>query len=237
MSRSTSSIAWSKSLLAFLCWFAIWLAPASTSAELAVFTDGRILHIEDAFLRGEQIVLKLHGGGSLIVPAQRVDRVISDVLGEISDSSPSPTRSCEAHWAAQDLPPDTPFIEAIRQAAQAANLNPQLLASLVRAESAFDPDAVSRVGARGLTQLMPSAALDHGVTDPFDVDQNLAGGAAHLRRLLDRFGNLPHALAAYNAGAATVDRYDGIPPYRETQTYVRRVLRLFCPEEQPQSKG
>ena len=76
---------------------------------------------------------------------------------------------------------------------------------------------------------MPSAAADHGITDVFDPVANLAGGATHLRAQIDRFVELPLALAAYNAGATTVNRYGGIPPYRETQDYVRGVLQAFCP--------
>ena len=80
-------------------------------------------------------------------------------------------------------------------------------------------------------QLMPSAAAEHEIRDVFDPVENLHGGAQHLRNMLDRFASLPLALAAYNAGATTVERYDGIPPYKETRNYVRRVLAIFCPEE------
>jgi len=80
-------------------------------------------------------------------------------------------------------------------------------------------------------QLMPAAAAEHEVLDVFDPADNLRGGAEHLRTMLDRFKSLPIALAAYNAGATTVERYKGIPPYKETRDYVRRVLALFCPEE------
>jgi soluble lytic murein transglycosylase-like protein len=104
-----------------------------------------------------------------------------------------------------------------------------LVAAVVQIESAFDPNAVSRAGASGLMQLMPSAAADREVDDVLDPAENLRGGAAHLRIMLDRFESLTLALAAYNAGAATVDRYGGVPPYAETRNYVRKVLELFCP--------
>jgi soluble lytic murein transglycosylase-like protein len=106
-----------------------------------------------------------------------------------------------------------------------------LVASVVQAESAFDSEAVSRVGAAGLMQLMPAAAAEHEVHDVFDPAENLRGGAEHLRTMLDRFDSLPLALAAYNAGASTVTRYKGIPPYKETRDYVHKVLALFCPED------
>jgi soluble lytic murein transglycosylase-like protein len=127
------------------------------------------------------------------------------------------------------LPAGTPFRDQIHQSAKDANLHPWLLAALVQAESGFNPRAVSRAGARGLTQLMPVAIQEHGVMDPWDPGENLRAGAIHLRRLLDRFGDLRLALAAYNAGAATVERANGVPPYRETQRFIHRIMTVFCP--------
>jgi hypothetical protein len=204
--------------------------PGVAMASLAVFVDGRVLKVDDAFLDGTQIVLDLPGGGRMVVPAVRIDRVVAD---EVEDQNPPNTATygdCPAGWTDQPLPRWVSFQTEILAAAKGADLHPLLLASLVQAESAFDPWAVSRVGASGLTQLMPSAAADHGVRDVFDPTENLIGGASHLRALVDRFEELPIALAAYNSGAATIDRYGGIPPYRETRTYVRRVLEAFCPE-------
>jgi soluble lytic murein transglycosylase-like protein len=92
-------------------------------------------------------------------------------------------------------------------------------------ESRYNNNARSPVGAIGIMQLMPSTARGLGIVDPTDVGQNIAGGAAYLRSQLDRFGNnVPLALAAYNAGPGAVHRYGGIPPYRETQNYVRRIM-------------
>ncbi|HPA81575.1 MAG TPA: lytic transglycosylase domain-containing protein [Thermoanaerobaculales bacterium] len=206
---------------------ALLLAPASGSAKIAVFTDGRILKVEDAYLDGDRIVLELAEGGRLVVAAIRIDRVVAD---EVEDH-PRPVApvACPAGWADEPLPDWVPFRASIHAAARAANVHPWLLAALVQAESAFDPRAVSRAGATGLTQLMPAAAADHGIEDVFDPDENLRGGAGHLRLMLDRFATLPLALAAYNAGAATVERYEGVPPYRETRDYVRRILAAFCP--------
>jgi hypothetical protein len=100
-----------------------------------------------------------------------------------------------------------------------------LVKAVIKAESAFDPEALSRAGARGLMQLMPATAAMHGVDDIHAPSDNIDGGVRHLRLLLDQFDwDVPLALAAYNAGAGAVARYNGIPPYQETQTYVRRVL-------------
>ena len=107
-------------------------------------------------------------------------------------------------------------------------LDIDLLASVIKAESGGNVHAVSRTGAKGLMQLMPSTASQLGVSDSFAPDQNLQGGSAYLDQLLSRYHeNLALALAAYNAGPAAVDRYHGIPPYRETRNYVARVIREF----------
>lgn len=112
----------------------------------------------------------------------------------------------------------------ILAAAQRFDLDPELIRALIRAESNFRPDAVSSAGAMGLMQLMPGTAASLGVTDPFDIAQNINGGSEYLRRMLDMFdGNVNLALAAYNAGAGAVQRHGGIPPFRETQNFVPRV--------------
>jgi soluble lytic murein transglycosylase-like protein len=118
--------------------------------------------------------------------------------------------------------------ELLAHAGTAHNIDADLLASVVRAESGGQVGAVSRAGAQGLMQLMPATATDLGVQDAFRADENIAGGTAYLDLLLTKYhDNIALALAAYNAGPAAVDRYHGIPPYRETQAYVARVIREF----------
>jgi soluble lytic murein transglycosylase-like protein len=118
--------------------------------------------------------------------------------------------------------------EMLAHAGAAHNIDADLLASVVRAESGGQVRAVSRAGAQGLMQLMPATASDLGVQDSFKADQNIAGGTAYLDWLLVRYhDNLALALAAYNAGPAAVDRYHGIPPFAETRAYVARVIREF----------
>lgn len=113
-------------------------------------------------------------------------------------------------------------------AGRAHNLDVDLLASVVKAESGGNPRAVSRTGARGLMQLMPGTAAELGVADSYVPGENVGGGSAYLDALLTRYhDNLAVALAAYNAGPAAVDRYHGIPPYRETRLYVARVIHEF----------
>ncbi len=196
-------------------------------AEIVAFTDGRVLKVDDAYLEGEVIVIELPGGGTLQVPATRVERVVADEI----DEDPSPVRDpghCPWAWDGETLPDEMPFATQIDAAARHAGVHPWLLVALVRAESNFDPLAVSRAGASGLAQLMPATAADTGVTDVFDPADNLRGGADYLRSLLERFGSLTLALAAYNAGPATVERYNGVPPYRETRQYVRKITAWYC---------
>ncbi len=118
-----------------------------------------------------------------------------------------------------------PLVEsALTAAARATGLDPALLRAVALVESGGNPRAVSPAGALGLMQLMPSTARALGVSDPFNAFENALAGARFLRELLGRYGgNIDLALAAYNAGPGAVDRYGGIPPYAETQTYVRRV--------------
>ena len=119
------------------------------------------------------------------------------------------------------------FDRLIRNACIRYGVEFELVKAVIKAESAFNPWAISRAGARGLMQLMPETAADHGVADLHSPRQNIEGGVRHLRLLLERFdGNVSLALAAYNAGAGAVNKYNGIPPYQETQDYVRKVLRF-----------
>lgn len=116
----------------------------------------------------------------------------------------------------------------IDEAARLYQLPESFLRAVMRVESDFNPSVVSRAGAMGLMQLMPKTAHSMGVSDPFDVRQNILGGARYLRILANRFkGDLVLTVAAYNAGEGAVEKYNGIPPYKETQRYVRRVLKHY----------
>lgn len=119
----------------------------------------------------------------------------------------------------------------IDRAAQKYKLDPNLLRAVIKSESNFNPEAISKAGAKGLMQLVDTTASDMGVEDVFDPEQNLDGGAKYLRKLLDQFGDTELALAAYNAGPGTVKRYGGIPPYPETQNYVRNIMAELAPED------
>jgi soluble lytic murein transglycosylase-like protein len=212
------------------------LAPSAASLPyMAVLSDGRVLPVAAARLVSRATMrLELGGGAYLEVPAARVQSVVEAAVETRPKGIPRPR--CPTSFAPQPLPSWIPYRTDIVNASRAANLHPWLVAAVAQTESGFDRWAVSRVGARGLMQLMPAVWLDNGLADPHDPLENLRAGCAHLRRLLDRFGDLTLALAAYNAGSVSVEMSGGIPPYRETREFVRKVLAVFCPDERRAAK-
>jgi len=137
---------------------------------------------------------------------------------KINTEPPRKGRKAPEHWRYDGL---------IGTTAARLEVQPALVKAVIAAESNFDPAAVSHKGAQGLMQLMPATAAAMGVDDPLYPPDNVMGGTRYLRGMIDRYGDLERALAAYNAGPGAVDRYGGIPPYAETQAYVRRVLTYY----------
>jgi hypothetical protein len=178
---------------------------------------------------GDKVRLYLTGNGSpssgetnyLEVAADSVVRV------ETIAEAPEPVKM-PGPLTIMTAPTKEEMHEMLAHAGTKHNIDEDLLASVVRAESGGQVRAVSRTGARGLMQLMPGTASAMGVDDAFRPEQNISGGTAYLDSLLTRYhDNVALALAAYNAGPGAVDKYHGVPPYRETQQYVARVIREF----------
>lgn len=209
--------------------FVLAAVAAPASAELVVLTDGSFFKVAAFEVSGDRARLTLESGGRLVLPLLRVERVIDDEVvpepaaaaGEPTAPPPFPVRFEEQHPR-----PDTAYGDLIHAAARRHRINPTLVAAVIRAESAFDPRAVSNKGARGLMQLMPATGQRFGLrtVELYDPAKNIDAGVRYLRFLADRFGDdLAKILAGYNAGEGAVERHGGVPPYRETRAYIRRI--------------
>jgi hypothetical protein len=214
---------------------AILLAGASRpaqSAELVSLTNGYNLVCSHHALIGSHIRLYMGPGERSYIDRSPSDIAKIEIVPDPLPSSADPDTPNPSRQSPSDAPltPLTPIDlhEMLAHAGQRHNLDADLLASVVKAESNGNAHAVSRAGARGLMQLMPGTAAEEGVDDSFRPDQNVRGGSAYLNELLVRYhDNIALALAAYNAGPAAVDKYHGIPPYHETRAYVARVIHEF----------
>jgi Transglycosylase SLT domain len=202
-------------LAAALC--AAAFCPAAHALERITLTNGFSIDCASHEQADTDHVRIIYATGTQLLPASEI--VSIDVLPDPPKPAPA---SAVVTVAASDIP------SLIAHAGAQRNIDVDLLNSVINTESGFHTNAVSRTGARGLMQLMPKTARDLGVEDAFKPDQNIAGGAAYLDQLLTRYhDDLSLALAAYNAGPQAVDRYHGIPPFRETRAYVAIVERDF----------
>jgi soluble lytic murein transglycosylase-like protein len=203
-----------------------FLAPPA-AAELVLLQGGDVLKVK-AYEPGESTArLTLPSGGVLTLSLLRIDRVLADEILPAPEPAPPAPPGLELGWAEHHAAPETPYGAEIFAAARRHRINPAVVAAVMRVESAFRPSARSHAGARGLMQLMPATAARFGVAveELHDPLRNLEAGVGYLRFLLDRFGNDPvRVFAAYNAGENAVERYGGVPPYRETRDYVRKVM-------------
>lgn len=217
--RSRSLIVTLAGAVALMVW-----APAIVRAEIVKLTNGRIMTVESARYEGDYVVLLMRGGGEIRTAKSMVAELLPDEMPY-------------ARAVALEALAASPMINAPRlrqealanlvdQVAARVGIDAKLAHAVIRAESNYNPMAVSAKGAMGLMQLMPGTAREQGLADPFDPEGNLEAGMRHLKDLLKRF-DVSRAVAAYNAGASAVVRYGGVPPYRETQQYVQRVMAHF----------
>jgi hypothetical protein len=208
---------------------AITAPPAA--AELVLLVNGHVLKVDGFELEGDRVRFDLPSGGFLELSLLRIERIVDDEIE--TEKVPLPSEIAPAIVLGFDDShpvPETPYGDLIYATARRHELNPQLIAAVVRAESAFDPGAVSSKGAMGLLQLMPATGARYGVVGDalFDPASNLDAGVRYLKWLSERFaGDLPKMLAGYNAGEGTVDRYDGVPPFRETHNFIRRIYAFL----------
>lgn len=206
--------------LALAC-VAAGLTLSASAAELAVLRNGFSLRHERREQSGSNTRLYLNSSddtGYIDVPTDQ----ISSFERDLTPPPPVPEEKKPEPVAAHDVN------RIVSAASDRHQVDADLIASVIRAESNFNPRAVSRKGAQGLMQLMPGTASQLGVGDAFEPQTNVEAGTRYLRELLLRYnGDIPKALAAYNAGAGRVQKYRGVPPYRETRAYVARIIRDF----------
>jgi len=198
-------------------------SPAARAGERVTLRNGFALHCDHHAAVQGRMRLYLNAGEDNYIefPSEEI-AIVELVADPPTPVAEQPAAKPAAPLSAADLH------EMLAAAGDVHNLDVDLLASVVKAESDGNARAVSRAGAQGLMQLMPQTAAELGVDNSFRPDENVRGGSAYLDALLTRYGNnLALALAAYNAGPAAVDKYRGIPPYRETRAYVARVIHEF----------
>jgi len=194
---------------------------APASAELVFFNTGRAMSVKAHRVEGESVVLELRNGGEMAFASSLVERFTPDEV---------PYPEPEAEVAPAPAAPQAevtagPFSEIIDRVAAEQHVSAKLVRAVIQVESAYNVRARSAKGAMGLMQLMPATARQYAVADPYDPAANIEGGIKHLKSLLQRLP-VALALAAYNAGEAAVQRFNGIPPYAETRNYVSRILAI-----------
>ena len=209
---------------------ALLLVGASfASAEIVFLTSGRTLSVKGHRESGDSITLTLRTGGEVTCDKTLVDKIVPDEVPHpdpiVSAAEPANAQMRADRGAGIRV---TPYTDLIVNTAQAYGVDPILVEALVQVESNYEPRARSSKGAMGLMQLMPSVVKEYRVRNAYDPKANVEAGVQKLKSLLEKYGaeGVNLALAAYNAGEGAVAKFNGVPPYRETQSYVTRILAL-----------
>jgi len=200
------------------------MALPAMAADVAVLQNGFTIRHERREIVGSMTRLYTTdvGNSYVDIPTAQIDHYEKDLTPAPVPPPPDPVK------IQAPLPAPKTLNDMVNSASDVSNIDPDLINSVIHAESGFNPRAVSPKGARGLMQLMPKTATDLGVTNSFDANANVQGGTKYLRELLERYNyDMVKALAAYNAGPQRVDQYHGVPPYYETRAYVARIVRDF----------
>lgn len=203
--------------------FALLTTAVPASAEIVFLKSGRTFSVKSHQVDGERITLTLRSGGDITCDKSLIEKIESDEVPYPEQAETPAESSADQDRSVLD---GTPYAEIIVSAAEAHGVDPMLVRALIQVESGYKPTARSRRGAMGLMQLMPSTARAYQVRNPFDPKTNIEAGIKHLKALIDRFRGVELALAAYNAGPGAVEKFNGVPPYRETRSYVSRILAL-----------
>ena len=210
------------------------LSHLALAEEVALLRNGYTIPHEHRVVIGDITRLYLNGGTTsyIDVPTADIEGFEKDLT---QPALPDPVPAPPAPAASR--PPVVDLNQVVTSASAAYHLDPDLVNSVIHAESGFNSHAVSPKGAQGLMQLMPETANLLGVGNPFDPEANVAGGTRYLRELLERYNfDLIKALAAYNAGTKRVEQYRGVPPYRETQAYVAKIVHEYNRKKIAQEK-
>lgn len=196
------------------------------SAEIVFLTSGRTLSVKSHRIEGESIVLTLRGGGDVTCDKSLISKIEADEAPYPEPETPATETAPDGPVQGRSLLDGTPYGEIIASVSLAHGVDPMLVRALIQVESGYQPKARSRRGAMGLMQLMPSTARAYKVRNPFEPKANIEAGIKHLKSLIDKFDDVGLGLAAYNAGPGAVQKFNGVPPYRETRNYVARILSL-----------
>ena len=214
------------------------IARPATAAELAILRNGFSIRHEHRLVMGTTTRLYLTADDSSFtdVPTAEITGYEKDLLLPLP--APADAHAAMAAKSESAKSGSAPALNQVVNSASAAyHLDPDLVNSVIHAESGFNARAVSPKGARGLMQLMPSTASQLGVNNAFDPQTNVEGGSRYLRELLERYNfDLVKALAAYNAGPLRVEQYQGVPPFRETRAYVARIVHEYNTKKIAQEK-
>jgi soluble lytic murein transglycosylase-like protein len=195
------------------------------AGEVAVLKNGFSIRHERREIVGDLTRLYVSADGSSFVDVPTAEIEHFEAAPDVPASTPPPAMNAKSGFPAR---PMTDLTAVVNEASGRYRLDPDLVNSVIKAESGFNARAVSPKGAQGLMQLMPGTASQLGVPNPFDPEANVEGGTRYLRELMERYNfDMVKALAAYNAGPQRVEHYGGVPPYYETRRYVARVVKDF----------